>query len=130
MTLLKIDSGPDSGPEETVAGSRPRVFEVFSPNSGTLMIMRKTSPSMSCGSAPPYFLPYIIILRIPEPSSSARSISLKNAPITGFFFVYLIYSRPRGLCTEPFLTADRRRVERAHLYQAHKICEKLLTSRE
>ncbi|MGB7512236.1 MAG: hypothetical protein WBP54_13240 [Pelodictyon phaeoclathratiforme] len=40
------------------------------------------------------------------------------------------YSRPRELCTEPFLTADRRRVERAHLDQAHKIREKLLTSRE
>ena len=49
MTLSKIDSGP----KETVARSRPGVFDVFSPNSGTLMIMRKTSPSMSCGSAPP-----------------------------------------------------------------------------
>jgi hypothetical protein len=44
MTLLKIDSGLNSGPEETTAGSRPRVFDVFSPNSGTLMILRKTSP--------------------------------------------------------------------------------------
>ncbi len=54
-------------------------------NSGTLMTIRKTSASMSCGSAPPYLLPYCIMLRMPKPSSSALSISRKKAPITGFF---------------------------------------------
>jgi hypothetical protein len=29
MTRSKIDSGPDSGPEDTAAGSRPRVFDGY-----------------------------------------------------------------------------------------------------
>ena len=33
ITLSKIDSSPDSGPEETTTVSRPRMFEGFSPNS-------------------------------------------------------------------------------------------------
>ncbi len=40
MTLSKIDSGPKGN----TAISRSRAFKGFSPNSGTLMIMRKTSP--------------------------------------------------------------------------------------
>lgn len=55
------------------------------PNSGTLITILKTSPSVRSDSAPPYARLTFIILRRPEPNSSVRPISPINRAITGSF---------------------------------------------
>jgi hypothetical protein len=55
------------------------------PNSGTLITILKTSPSVRSDSEPPYARLTFIILRRPEPNSSVRPISPINRAITGSF---------------------------------------------
>ena len=62
---------PKAGPTVAVAASL----------SG--MTVRNTSPSTNSGSAPEYSLVYLYVLRMPEPSSSARPISRKTFEIGG-----------------------------------------------
>lgn len=49
------------------------------------IIVRNTSPSTNCGSAPEYRLVYLYVILIPEPNSSARPISRNTLEIGGFW---------------------------------------------